>query len=381
MTALRKSMETYGYLTPVIIDQDNNIADGEHRVLVYKQLGRTQIPVFKINLSTDTDRRILRQVMNKLHGEHERQLDSNELLQIFQDNKLTDLATLIGQQQTDLQYAISRYHPEIWFAKEENFDLQKSLDTIVPTAQLGDMWQLGKHRLICADCSDNRALSRLLEDSPIHQLNCDPPYGVDYGKKNEFLNNYDKGNRIQEEFENDELEQDTYTLFKTIFTNLEPHWAEYNTIYIWSLGLHLHEIRTAMLSSDIKWGDYLIWIKNQHVLSHKDYYAQHEFCIYGWHNKHKFYPDTARTTVLNYDKPIRNDVHPTMKPIDLVKQTIEDGTQKGDNVLDLFTGSGTALLACEQSERTFFGIELDPHYVDVIIKRWEDFTSMQAVKL
>lgn len=383
MDGLRQSMLTYGYLTPVIIDQNNVVADGEHRLLVYKQLGYNNIPVFKVDLQTDTDRKILRQVMNKLHGEHDKQLDSNELLQVFQENKLAALSALIAQQQSDLEYAITKYHPEITFFHEGNFDLAKELEEIVPTTQLGDLYKLGdKHRLICGDCTDKRILDRLLLGDKIAQLNTDPPYGVQYGQKNEFLNNYDKGNRIQAQYENDELDYDYHQMFTTIFKNLEEYWAEYNTFYIWSTGSHLHQIRQAMEeANEIKWGHYLVWIKNNHVLGQKDYYAQHEFCIYGWHDKHHFYPETARTTVLNYNKPLANDLHPTMKPIELIKQTIEDGTQPNDNILDLFTGSGTALIAAEQTNRNFYGIELDPHYCDVIISRWEKYTGKKAEKI
>jgi site-specific DNA-methyltransferase (adenine-specific) len=205
---------------------------------------------------------------------------------------------------------------------------------------------------------------------------------VQYGEKNKELNQYDGGNRNEQQYESDAIDYDYHEMFKTIFSNLEPYWTEYNTFYIWSGGLHLHEIRLAMQDSpNIIWGDYLTWIKNQHVFSRKDYQPQHEFCIYGWYNKHRFYPETSRPTILNYNKPLSNDIHPAMKPIALIKQTIEDGTKEGDNILDLFTGSGTALIAAEQSNRNFYGIELDPHYCDVIIKRWEDYTNQKATKI
>lgn len=387
MDGLRQSMLKYGYLTPVIIDQNGVVADGEHRALVYKQLGYDRIPVYRVNLETDADRKILRQVMNKLHGEHDKQLDSNELLQIFNENKLTNLATLIAQQQSDLEHAITRYHPEVSFFHEGNFDLAKELEEIVPTVQLGELYQLDRHRLICADSTDGRSLTKLLETESdlkitVNQLNTDPPYGVRYGDKNAELNSYDGGNRLEEQYDNDELDYDYHDMFKTIFTNLEQYWADYNTFYIWSGGLHLHEIREAMKDSpNIQWGDYLVWIKNKFSFVKKDYQAQSEFCIYGWYKRHRFYPESARTTVLNYNKPTSNDLHPAMKPIALIKQTIEDGTQPNDNILDLFTGSGTTLIAAEQTNRNFYGIELDPHYCDVIIKRWEQYTGKKAIKL
>ena len=178
MEGLAKSMQTYGYLTPVIIDQNNVVADGEHRAIAYKQLGYDKIPVFRLNLETDVDRRMLRQVMNKLHGEHDKQLDSNELTLIFQNQKLTDLANLLGQEEFQLQQAITRFHPEIQFAKEEDFDLDKTLEKIVPTTKSGDIWQLGNHRLICGDCTDRKIIDRLTESKDIDLLLTDPPYGI-----------------------------------------------------------------------------------------------------------------------------------------------------------------------------------------------------------
>lgn len=385
MEGLRQSMLTYGYLTPVIIDQNNVVADGEHRLLVYKQLGYTQIPVFKVDLQTDTDRKILRQVMNKLHGEHDKQLDSNELLQVFQENKLSALSALIAQQQSDLEYAISRYHPEITFFNEGNFDLAKELEEIVPTTALGDLYHLGNHRLICGDCTDSRIIDRLLLEEKIAQLNTDPPYGVRLGDTNAERNQYDGFDRQEIQYQCDETDYNYYDMFKTIFTNLVRYWSEHNTFYIWSGDQHLHEIRQAIEDSpDIKYHQQLIWVKtgsHGYAFTRKDYQPQHEYAIYGWYKTHKFYPDSSRSTLLKYDRLIKNDLHPAMKPIELIKQTIEDGSQPGDNILDLFTGSGTTLISAEQTNRNFYGVELDPHFCDVIISRWEKYTGKKAVKL
>ena len=145
-------------------------------------------------------------------------------------------------------------------------------------------------------------------------------------------------------------------------------------------GQQLHNLRLAFDDCNIKWGDYLVWVKNNHVLGRKDYNAKHEFCVYGWKNHHKFYGDFS-TTVLEFDKPLKNDLHPTMKPIELLAKLIKDGSQKDEIVYDAFLGSGSTLIAGEQTNRVCYGCEISPQYCDVIIKRWEKFTGQQAILL
>ena len=146
------------------------------------------------------------------------------------------------------------------------------------------------------------------------------------------------------------------------------------------LGQELHNVRLAFDDTQIKCSDYLVWVKNNHVLGRKDYNSKHEFCVYGWKNHHKFYGDFS-TTILEFDKPVKSDLHPTMKPIPLFSKLIQDGTLKGMNVYDAFGGSGTSIMACEQLGRNCFSMELESHYADIILSRWEQFTNQTAKKL
>ncbi len=244
-----------------------------------------------------------------------------------------------------------------------------------PTAKIGQVYQLGKHRILCGDNQDPKNYNLLIEDNKVSQLNTDPPYGVMYGEKNAYLNALDGGKRIEKQYENDELDFDYNKMFKIIFDNIP--WADYNTIYIWSGGQKLVQLRQTMEECKIKFSQYLIWLKNNHVLTRQDYSSKNEFCLYGWKGRHKFYSG-FRTNILEYDKPMANKLHPTQKPPELIAQTILDGTKKDDIVLDLFLGSGTTLIASEQAGRVCFGMELDPSYIDVIITRWENFTGNKA---
>jgi DNA modification methylase len=389
MNGMRKSMQMYGYLAPVILDQNYKICDGEHRVLIYKEMGLTHIPAYRINLDSEADRRQLRQVMNKLHGYHDKQKDSDELMEILQsssDRTFKELSELLGKPQDDLYRQVLRYHPSLDYVTPENeadIDrlVEEEMKRIVPDTALSEMYELGRHRIICADSSDPRSVEKLLSHTKVDMLLTDPPYGVNYGGKNEFLNRLDRGNRIQEAYANDELDRDYRPFYASCLAPIPFNEEDGNTIYVFMSGYHLHDLRMAMEDQSVTWGDYLVWIKNNHVLSQKDYNPQHEFVVYGWKGKHKFYGDTGSTTILEYDKPQTSRLHPTTKPLDILKKLLRDGSQENMNVYDPFLGSGSTLLACEMLNRTCYGIEIDPHYVDVAVKRWEKYTGRKAEKV
>jgi len=378
--ALRTAIQRFGYLVPIIINENYEVGDGSHRIEVYKELGIKEIPAYIVpKINDDIERRLLRQTMNKLRGEHEIKLDADEIALIFQNDKLDNLAELIATERESLENILTK-HKGIEFQREDNFDVDKALEDLVPTTKLGDIWQLGQHRIICADCTDKRLTDKLLEGKKVNQLNTDPPYGVLYGEKNADLNARDGGNRIQEQYENDEINFDYHEMFNSIFQNIP--FEDYNTIYIWSGDQHLHELRQAVDDNDIHFANYLIWLKNNHVTSggRKDYDSKHEYCIYGWKGKHEFY-GPFRTTILEYDKPLTSRLHPTMKPIPMLSQLIQDGSKAEDIIFDPFLGSGSTLIACEQTNRVCYGVEIDCHYTDVCVKRWEAFTGKKAVKL
>jgi site-specific DNA-methyltransferase (adenine-specific) len=378
--ALKKTMEKFGYLVPIIINERNEIGDGEHRAKLYRDMGITEIPAYVVpQINDDIQRRLLRQTMNKLHGEHEIKLDSSELLLIFQNNKLNELSELIAQPREGLENILTK-HQGIQFQHEDNFDVDKALEDLVPETQLGDIWQLGNHRIICADCTDNKSIDKLLKDKAISQLNTDPPYGVLYGDKNKYLNEKYGGERIEEVYDNDEIDTDYREMFNSIFSNINNSFTDYNTIYIWLGYKILNQVWNACIDSDINVSQLLTWVKNNVVVGRSDYYPKAEHCIYGWKGKHKFYSPYGgqRSTILEYDKPSNSDNHPTMKPIEMISQTIKDGTQEGDIVMDCFLGSGTTLISCEQTNRILYGVEIDPHYVEVAVKRWEAYTGKRA---
>lgn len=268
-------------------------------------------------------------------------------------------------------------------ATEDDFD--ETQDEIHVLCAKGDIWQLGDHRLMCGDSTDLETVKKLMDGKLADIIFTDPPYGVSYTDKNEFLNRIDKPLCVVNPIENDSKSPAEMNAFWTkVFGHLAEVTTDKAVYYITSpqggdllLLLAIHDTPWALKHM-------LIWNKNNHVLGRCDYNYKHEPIIYGWKKKgtHHFYgKGEFKTTVWDIDKPLRNDLHPTMKPIRLVSNCLLDGSKEGDIVLDAFGGSGTTLIAAEQLGRKCYMMELDPHYCDVIIARWEKLTGKKAIKI
>lgn len=378
MAALRQSMLTYGYLTPVIIDQNNKIADGEHRALIYKEMGYPTIPAYRLTLESDNDRLMIRQIMNKLHGEHERQLDSNELATIFQrnSNDLAQLSQLIAQRKEDLEHLITAYHPDIWFTRpEEAFDHAKALEEIVPTTELGDCYQLGDHRLICADASDRRSIDRLLQGQKIDLVFTDPPYNIDFD-----YNSHE-----------DTMKPEDYEQFCRAWFSLLTELSDKviitpgpKNVGYWYNIKQPTDIATWYKQNSVTWGKLFYKRCCEPILFYGEGFK--EFIETNRHERKRLtdfyeYPSDVvaqrKTTSLDdSDKKFA-----PAKPMELVKELITQYSDENQSILDIFIGSGTTIIAAEQSGRKCFGVEIDPMYCDVIVKRWEKYTNKKAVKL
>ena len=202
------------------------------------------------------------------------------------------------------------------------------------------------------------------------------PRMEDQKQENQFLNNLDKGARVQVDIENDSISN--YREFFKSFLEIIP-FADYNTIYVSISGKEVLNLELAFNDLEIYKSCELVWVKNNHVLGRQDYNSKHELVLYGWKGKHKFYGDFS-TTVLNFDKPLKSELHPTMKPVALIAKLIQDGTKEGMNVYDAFGGSGSTMVACEQLNRKCYMMELDPVYCQVIIDRMHKYNAQLEIK-
>ena len=267
-------------------------------------------------------------------------------------------------------------------AQEDDFD--EGQDEIHIRCKKGEIWQLGEHRLMCGDSTDLESVTKLMGGAMADMVFTDPPYGVSIGDKNKTLQSVQKAGRIVENIENDTLSVDElYKVLKNAMENVRMNCKDDACYFVTApqgggLGLMMMMM---MRDAGLEVRHNLVWRKNAPTFSigRLDYDYQHEPIMYTWTKSHHNYRNGKyRTTIWDFDKPRKCDLHPTMKPVELVANCLLDGTKEGDIVLDAFGGSGTTLIAAEQLKRQCYMMELDPHYCDVIIARWEKMTGQEA---
>ena len=270
-------------------------------------------------------------------------------------------------------------------SEEDDFS-DEDAEKAEPRVKPGDIWQLGEHRLMCGDSTDAASVALLMNGQKADMVFTDPPYGVSIGDKNKALNSVQKAGRCTENIANDNISvDDLYPILVKAMTNCRENCKDCACYYVTSpQGGELGLMMMMMKDAGLPVRHMLIWEKNSATFSlgRLDYDYQHEPIFYTWTKSHKNYrKGEFRTTIWKYDKPRKCDLHPTMKPVELVANCMMDASVEGDIVLDMFGGSGTTIIAAEQLGRRARLMELDPHYCDVIIARWEKLTGKEAVKL
>lgn len=242
----------------------------------------------------------------------------------------------------------------------------------------GDIFKLGVHRLGCFDARDTKMLTKLVGDQKITSVNCDVPYGVAVTESKEGFQELSKNKVIV----NDHLQSDEeYRKFNHEWISaIKPHLAKKNSFYIFNADKMVFPLREAMEDEGVKFAQLLVWVKTHAVIGRLDYAPQHELIAYGWYGTHTFRKSKDKSVLL-YPKPNKSPYHPTTKPVGLIRRLILNSTEIGDVVYDGFLGSGTCLLACEQTKRVCIGCEIDPEYCQTIIDRFEKLTGIKAKKL
>ena len=255
-------------------------------------------------------------------------------------------------------------------------------ETKEPTAKLGDVWQLGRHRLMCGDSTSPEDVAQLMDGAKADLYLTDPPYNVALGMGGS-VDEARKRHRLTDGLVimNDRMSNDDFRAFLTLaFSAAKGILKSGAAFYIWHADTEGYNFRGAATDAGLRQRQTLIWVKNAMTLGRQDYQWRHEPCLYGWAEGagHSWYSDRKQTTVLNFDRPTRSEAHPTMKPVALFAYQMENSTKGGDIVYDGFCGSGTTIIAAEQTGRIGYGMELDPRYCDVIVKRWEALTGKKA---
>lgn len=362
------SIREFGWTNPVLVDGSNGIIAGHGRVLAARKLGFDQVPVIELAHLTESQKRAYVLADNKLA---ENAGWDDELLRIelealqaagfdmsltgFADDELAALmAELAGNEGLTDDDAV----PEV---------------TDDPVSQPGDVWLLGEHRLLCGDATDPVALETLMGSDLADMAFTDPPYNVNYANTAK-----DKQRGTHRPILNDNLGEGFAGFLSAACANLLAYSK--GAVYIAMSSSELDTLQLAFRGAGGKWSTFIIWAKNTFTLGRADYQRQYEPILYGWRDgvDHFWCGDRDQGDVWFINKPVKNDLHPTMKPVELVERAIRNSSKTRDIVLDLFGGSGTTLIAAEKTQRRARLVELDPKYVDVIVKRWQDYTGKAA---
>lgn len=371
-----KSIKQYGFVQPIVVDKNNVVVIGHCRLLAAKKLNMKEVPCVCVEDLTEEQVKALRIVDNK----------SNESPWDF--DILPDELAALDLSNFSFDFGITIDDEDE--AEEDNFDVD-SATPAEPNAKLGDVYQLGRHRLMCGDSTSITDVEKLCGGVMMDMLLTDPPYNVNY-----------EGSAGK--IKNDNMEDSAFREFlRSAFFCAKSVLKPGGAFHIWHADSEGYNFRGACIDVGLKIRQCLIWVKNSLVLGRQDFQWKHEPCLYGenpleyplteeyededcqpclygWKDgSHYWFKNRKQTTILEFDKPKKSKEHPTMKPVKLFDYEMKCNTKKGENVLDLFGGSGTTIIAAEQNGRNAFVMEFDPKFVDVIIARWEALTGEKAV--
>lgn len=355
---IKNSINEFGYVDPVIINQDLTVIGGHQRISVLKTLGYTEIDCVVIDVDK-TKEKALNVALNKISGEWNKEL----LAELIQELQSLDYdVSFTGFEPPELEQLFNEVHSKE--IQEDDFDVEAELAQPAVTRR-GDVWILGRHRLICGDSTDPAVFSLLMEGKKANLVVTDPPYNVAYEAKAGTIQN--------DNLKNDEF---YHFLFKA-FTNIAEVMEKDASIYVFHADTEGLNFRKAFKDAGLYLSGVCIWAKQSLVLGRSPYQWKHEPILYGWRKdgKHNWYADRKQSTIWNFDRPSKNELHPTMKPVALCAYPITNSSMSNCIVLDPFGGSGSTLIACEQTNRICYCIELDEKYADVIVKRYVEMTG------
>jgi site-specific DNA-methyltransferase (adenine-specific) len=372
------SIREFGFTNPVLIDADGTIIAGHGRVMAAKKLGLETVPCIRLGHLTPSQVRAYVIADNKLalNAGWDDQMLRSELESLQEDGFNMDLTGFSDEELAEL------LEPEV--VEGETDPDQTPEVPVEPITKLGDVWILGNHRLMCGDSTRIESAKRLMGDDLADLLITDPPYNVDMTAKNEMLQKAGKARKDESTFgiQNDKMSDDDFRQFlRDVYSTANSVMRDGAVFYIWHADSEGYNFRGACIDVEWKIRQCLVWVKSVFAIGRSDYHWKHEPCLYGWKDgaSHYWGSDRSQTTVLDFKKPAKSELHPTMKPVELFEYQIGNSSKANDVVLDLFGGSGTTAIACERLSRKARLMELDPKYCDVIVKRWEDFTGKKAV--
>ncbi len=353
---LRSSLREFGFINPVIIDRDYGIIAGHGRVIAASEEGIDKVPCVFVDHLTEAQKKAYIIADNRMA------LDAGwdeELLRVEIEALQAEAfdVSLTGFYEKEITDLFKDTQAEV---KDDDYDLTAALEKAA-FVKKGDVWVVGRHRLVCGDATNAEDVDKLCEGKRVNLILTDPPYGVSFKSSS--------GLTIQ----NDSMKnEEFYSFLLAAFKNMVSHLEPGGSAYVFHADTEGLNFRRAFIDAGLHLAGCCIWVKNSLVLGRSDYQWQHEPVLYGFlkNGKHQWYSDRKQTTIWNFDKPKRNENHPTSKPLDLLSYPLKNSTQENAIVLDTFGGSGSTLMACELSNRICYTMELDEKYASVILRRY-----------
>lgn len=361
---LRASLREFGFINPVIIDREFGIIAGHGRVMAAREEGIAEVPCVFVDHLTEAqkkayiladnrmamdagwDEELLRVEIEALQG-----ADFDVGLTGFDDKEIADL-----------------FKTDSGKVEDDDFNLTAALEK-ASFVEEGDVWVVGKHRLICGDATNPDHVAKLMDGKRANLILTDPPYGVSFKSKSGLT------------IKNDSMKnEEFYEFLKSAFVNMAAHLEQGGSAYVFHADTEGLNFRQAFIDAGFHLAGCCIWVKDSLVLGRSDYQWQHEPVLYGFlkNGKHSWYSDRKQTTIWNFKKPKRNENHPTSKPLDLLSYPLGNSSQENAIVVDTFGGSGSTLMACEAMNRICYTMELDPKYASVILRRYVEDTGDTA---
>ncbi len=351
---IKNSILEFGYVEPIIVNYDMTVIGGHQRLTVLKDLGYTEVQCVEVHIEDENKVKALNIALNKITGAWNEQLLADLIVDLQSANFNTDFT---GFEAPEIEQLFSKIHNKD--IKEDDFDVDAELQK--PTmSQAGDVWLLGRHRLVCGDSTLPETYTKLMDGKRANLVLTDPPYNVDVEE-------------TAGKIKNDNMpDEDFYKFLFAMFVNVEQNMERDASIYVFHADSKGLIFRQAFHDAGFYLSGCCIWKKNALVLGRSPYQWQHEPCLFGWKlgGKHQWYSDRKQTTIWEYDRPKSSKEHPTMKPVALMAYPIQNSCMSNCIVLDPFLGSGSTLIACEETNRICYGIELDEKFADVIVRRY-----------
>lgn len=371
--AVAASIKEFGFKVPIIVDKDNVIVAGHTRLKAAQKLGLEEVPVIVADDLTEEQIKAFRLADNKV----------SELAD-WDFQKLEEELAGLEMDMTQFNFDMKELSKEFDKNKEvteDDFDVDEAIEEIEePTSKRGDVFQLGNHRLMCGDSTSKEDVDHLMNGNKAEMCFTDPPWNVNYGAVKEGNAQGYKPRTILNDFMGTE---DFKNFMFNSFASLNYVLKEGGMCYVVMSAQEWGNMMLTLSQNNFHWSSTIIWNKDRIVLSRKDYHTKYEPIWYGWKEGSRLHPltDRSQSDVWDIKRPSVSEEHPTMKPIELVARAVSNSSSENNIVVDLFGGSGSTLIACEQLKRSCYMMELDPKYCDVIIKRWETMTGKKAIKI